>query len=111
MPLETSITRRMTARLKELGCHVEKTLGTMRGTKGRPDLSVIVPIPGALYGVPLRIEVKQPGKEPTPLQEKRLRDLQRVGCVALCSSSVEEVVACVRALQAGVDVDVRGRQP
>lgn len=66
-------------------CRVEKTQGTRKGRRGKPDLS------GTLAGRSFYLEVKRPGKEATPLQAAMLEHWRQVGAIVGVVHSVEEV--------------------
>src|SRR5690349_19251135 len=48
---------------------------------------------GVIDGVPFGLEVKLPGKYPTPLQAKILAEMQRAGAVTGWADSLEEAQA------------------
>ena len=52
---------------------------------GKPDIT------GCLCSIHVGIEVKQPGLEPTKIQEYRIKKIREAGGVAFCAHSVEEV--------------------
>jgi hypothetical protein len=107
MPLESSTTDTVIKHARALGCIVEKTHGGHYGEVARPDLYILVPVPGS-FAVPLRIEMKQAHKKLRQLQAKRLRDYHRRGVVVLAKPTVDEVIACIRSLQAGANVGAFG---
>lgn len=51
-----------------------KALKLNSGIRGMPDRLILLP-----GGVIMFVELKVPGKKPRPLQEKRLKDLNRLG--------------------------------
>lgn len=70
-------------------CKAEKRHGSGYGKRGEPDIS-------ACYkGQRIEIEVKQPGKKPTKLQEKRLREWGKAGAVAVWADKVENVIKLI----------------
>ena len=78
MPLEKAIVGRLQAKLNLAG----KVIKTEGG--GEPDLI------GVWRGVPYAIEVKQPGKKPTPLQLHRLEQWRRAGAIAMWITNADE---------------------
>jgi Holliday junction resolvase len=84
--LESNIVNKI---IKELnshdGCLVIKKHNNQYGRKGEPDIL------GSIHGRFVAIEVKQPGKRPTKIQEARLRQWRDAGGVALWATSVDEV--------------------
>jgi hypothetical protein len=65
-------------------CYVMKVHGS-QFTTGQPDLI------GCFDGRSFCLEVKQPGKKATPLQEKRLREWSEAGALTGVVTSVDEV--------------------
>jgi len=100
MVLESATTRTVMKHAKALGCLVEKTHGSVYTQRGRPDLYIWVPRPGD-YAVTLCVEMKQVGEKLKPLQEKCLRDRAKIGIITLAKPSVQEVVECIKNIQAG----------
>jgi hypothetical protein len=82
---EKSITAAIRRYLKSIGAKVYKIHGSGMGVNGAPDLL------GAYAGRPLALEVKQPGKCLTTLQEKELKELTAAGAIAARVESVEDV--------------------
>lgn len=66
-------------------CFAWKTHGGMYGTAGIPD--IIACAEGRFYA----FEVKQPGGQPTQLQEATLKKIEAAGGVAVMVTSVDEV--------------------
>lgn len=54
---------------------------------------------GCYHGVMFYIEVKQPGKVPTPLQEIEMRRLRRAGAIGGVATSVDEARAIMARVQ------------
>lgn len=110
MPLERTIIRNIRAAVGALGCYCIKTHGAVYGEAGMPDLLILVRREH-LYPTPIFVEVKVPSKWPTPLQEKRLRDLRSYGALAFVAWSVEDVVEVVKAVQQNRHVHRREVRP
>lgn len=72
--------------IRKLDCPswARKVHGNRYSDAGEPDVDAVV------CGVPLKIEVKVPGKHPTDSQNASLRRWERAGAVAGCAHSVEE---------------------
>lgn len=66
-------------------------IGTGAAKAGTPDNLTCVPTD--FGGRFCAIELKQPGKKPTPLQQKRLRSFQAAGAVAGWATTMVEVDA------------------
>jgi hypothetical protein len=98
---EATLTRRIIAWLKSQGCYVVKRHGSVYAQRGEPDLYVLVQVPYQIFAVPLHLEVKQPGREPTALQQKRLMALRAAGASATWVTSLEEVQELVEELYLG----------
>lgn len=65
-------------------------IGTGASKAGEPD--ILGSVPGQLIrGRLLACELKQPGKKPTPLQYKRLRDYAAAGALAGWATTMVEV--------------------
>jgi hypothetical protein len=62
-----------------------KRHGTVYGVAGDPDVDACV------RGHCVQIEVKQPGKHPTPLQFKRLEEWGKAGADAIWVTTLDEV--------------------
>jgi Holliday junction resolvase len=60
------------------------------GPEGFPDLLAVK------NGVTSYFEIKQPGKEPTPIQLFRLRELRQAGCVARPVWSCADVIRILK---------------
>jgi hypothetical protein len=76
-PSETALHKACQKRVREeWGGECVKIHGTAAQRAGTPDLLI------CLGGRFVACECKQPGKKPTPLQMKRLRDWQAAGAIA-----------------------------
>jgi hypothetical protein len=73
MPLESSITKSIVTSAKARGWWTFKIAGGPMQTSGIPDLLCIK------HGRAVFLEVKQPGKKPTPIQEQRIREIRTTG--------------------------------
>lgn len=73
MPLESSITRSIVTLAKSLGWWTFKIAGGPMQTSGIPDLLCVKD------GRAVFLEVKQPGKKPTPLQVHRIKEIREIG--------------------------------
>ena len=82
---EKAITAKIRKWLHQRGCYTLKIHGSAYMPAGFPDLLVINK--GRVYC----IEVKVPGKNATPLQEERMRQLREHGCPCTVARSVEDV--------------------
>jgi hypothetical protein len=71
-----------------------KRHGSAYQTAGDPDLH------GVWGGTPFEIELKQPGKRPTPLQAARLAEWQRAGCLTAVVHSLPELLSFLDKFQA-----------
>ena len=80
---ESQLQAQITKRLKDNGWFVTKLIQT--STNGIPDLMAI------RKGVVIFLEVKQPGKKASPLQEHHIEGLNRCGVEARVVSSVEDI--------------------
>ena len=89
---EGAIVRRIVGALRSRGCLVRKVHGTAFAVRGDPDLHGVMP-----GGRAFAIEVKMPGKEPTPLQRKRLAEWEQAGAATGWAASVDEALAIVEA--------------
>lgn len=77
-------------------CHARKVHGSMHQDKGEPDIDAV------LDGRAVKVEVKMPGKTPTPIQYKRLRDWQAVGALVgwvTCQAELDDLLSHVHDLQ------------
>ena len=78
--------------------HAYKRLGGV-ANKGEPDVT------GCSHGIRIELEGKRPGKHPTPLQEKKLRNWTEAGAITGVYHSLEEAQEIVRN---GLDINRRG---
>lgn len=85
-PSETALSTACQKRVVELGGAVMKTHGTATARAGTPDLLI------CLAGRFCAVELKQPGKVPTPLQMKRLRTWQAAGALVGWATTEAEFV-------------------
>lgn len=84
--LEKDITNKIMKYLKTVpACFAWKTHGGMYGTAGMPD--IVCCIGGRFVG----LEVKQPGKKLTALQEDAINRINAAGGIAAMVTSVGEV--------------------
>lgn len=87
-PNETALSTACQLRVRKgYGGEVLKTHGTPMQAKGTPDLLICI------RGRFVACELKQPGKKPTPLQMKRLRDWAAAGALAGWATTEAEFVA------------------
>jgi Holliday junction resolvase len=80
---ESEIQAQITKRLKDNGWFVTKLIQT--STNGIPDLMAI------RKGVVIFLEVKQPGKKASPLQEHHIEGLNRMGVFARVVDKIEDI--------------------
>lgn len=73
MPLESSITKSIVTRAKALGWWTFKIAGGPMQMAGVPDLLCVK------GGKAVFLEVKRPGRRPTPLQVQRMKDIRSIG--------------------------------
>lgn len=73
MPLESSITKSIVTLAKSLGWWTFKIAGGPMQTSGIPDLLCVK------GGRAVFLEVKQPGKKPSPLQAHRIKEIREIG--------------------------------
>lgn len=57
-------------------------IGTGATQKGEPDITAAIPVPAVGFARHVAVELKQPGKRPTELQAKRLREYSAAGSLA-----------------------------
>lgn len=91
--LQAAVMKRLRAPVGEgWGAAAYHPVGSAAAKGGEPDCVGSVPIPafGGL-GRHFAIELKQPGKKPTPLQAKRLRDYAAAGSLAGWATTEAEV--------------------
>jgi hypothetical protein len=91
MPLESSIVASIVRTAKESGWWVMKIHGGPHQLAGVPDLLCL------RHGRAVFLEVKQPGKKATPLQARRMNEIETQGGVPChVVTSREEADACLR---------------
>jgi Holliday junction resolvase len=81
--MESQIQAQITKRLKENGWFVTKLIQT--STNGIPDLMAIK------KGVVIFLEVKQPGKKASPLQDHHIERLNQMGVFARVVDKLEDI--------------------
>lgn len=85
---ETLLQEKVQAELKKLGCKkVWKNHGSAYSENGISDVM------GVYRGVLVAVECKEPGKEPTKLQEKFMREIRESGGCAFPAWSAGDVQA------------------
>jgi Holliday junction resolvase len=82
---ETKLVQAIRKRLEADGFRVIKLHGNAFQEPGLPDLFAI------RGGRLLAIEVKLPGNVPTPIQRRKLADLEQAGAVVGVATSIEDV--------------------
>ena len=87
---EHSIVRGILTKLRALGAFTIKFHGTEFGVSGTPDILI------QWQGVTVWYEVKQPGKNLTPIQRHRHMEIRQVGGQVVLVHSWEEVEADLR---------------
>ena len=90
MMLESGIQNKIIKHLRSRGAIVNKTISMSKS--GWPD------IVGCYKGRFIGIEVKRPGKKPTPLQEFKLAELAAAGAYVGAATSVAEARALLDSL-------------
>lgn len=104
MTLESTIVRNILGYLNGLpGCKAIKTHGSAYQEAGTPDII------GCLGGRMLALEAKQPGKQPTKLQVRRLEEWRAAGAIAGVVTSVEEARNLLTAFSIGDNISSRVR--
>lgn len=94
---EKAIEQKIRAEIRRLGGKVYKMHGTQYSVMGAPDLV------GCLDKVSFAIEVKVPGKKPTPRQQLELDEWRAQGWATGVATSVDEAIAIIQeAWEAGV---------
>lgn len=82
--LESKIQKEIMDALTAFGFFVYKVeSGNKRGI---PDINAIA------LGKSCYIEVKQPGKKPTPIQEEAIREIKQHGCIAFVTDSLRDCI-------------------
>jgi hypothetical protein len=91
MPRESTIVAAITRMAESHGWYVIKIHGGPYQLAGIPDLLCLQ------RGQAVWLEVKQPGKKPTPLQQRRMAELEACGSTPChVVTSKEEASACLR---------------
>jgi len=86
---ETSITNRIIEALNKVAyVKLKKFHGSVYG---HPELDIY----GSVFGRPVFIEVKVPGKKPTPRQEQIIAEWNQAGAIAVWATSLEEAVVAI----------------
>lgn len=101
---ETSLTQNIIRYAKSQRCFAYKQLGSVYGKTGMPDVRLLVPVGWQLYAVPVYIEVKKRGEEPSPLQKKRLRDLNKAGAIAVWVDNLQDVKDLIQKIREQTNV-------
>lgn len=91
--LEKDIVNDILKYLREHGCWAEKMHGGPFMRVGIPDILMCIPYQklSTNPGLFVAIEVKQPGKKPTPVQVQCIEEIRAAGGVAFVATSVEDV--------------------
>ena len=92
--LEKYIEQKLVKAVKETGGIAPKL--TCPGFDGIPDRLVLLP-----KGKIAFVEVKAPGKRLRPLQEKRKRQLEKLGFLVFCLDEIEEIKKLIKELTGG----------
>ena len=88
--LESKIQSRIIKELEKNGCYVIKIIAANRA--GNPDII-------ACYkGRFLAVEVKQPGKSPTDLQNSKLEAIKKAGGEAITLSGSNDIASILKSL-------------
>lgn len=91
---EKEIEQYLVKRVKEMGGKAYKWVSP--GNDGVPDRIVF------FYGVTVLVELKAPGKKPTPLQIAKHKELEKLGQKVLVLDSKERVESFIYNLQSEV---------
>jgi Holliday junction resolvase len=94
---EKNIEKNIRKRLKGLGFQTYKIHVGKYGPEGFPDLLV------ARDGITSYFEVKAPDEEPDPIQNYRMKELRKVGCIAEPVWSFDDVTKALR--KGGISYD------
>jgi hypothetical protein len=81
---ESQIEKKLKKRVEGLGGKCKKFVSP--GSSGEPDRICLFPSGKVFF-----VETKAPGKKPTPLQEKRHRELRQMGFTVLVIDSEDEI--------------------
>jgi len=82
--LESKIENRLTKEIKKIGGIALKF--TSPGVAGVPDRIVLLP-----HGKIIFVELKAPGKKPSPMQEYRAKEYRALGFDVRCIDSVKKI--------------------
>lgn len=102
MPLETAITRDIRKKIKLEGWGSIKNFGGPYSEAGIPDLTC------GKNGICVMLEVKQPGNKPSPIQVRKMQDIERdFGFPCFVVRSAEEALGFLRSVEQrmGSDAD------
>ncbi|MCM3761053.1 VRR-NUC domain-containing protein [Alkalihalobacillus oceani] len=97
--LEKYLEKKLVQAVKEIGGIAPKL--TCPNFDGMPDRLVLLP-----KGKIAFVEVKAPGKRLRPLQEKRKRQLEKLGFLVFCLDEIEEIEKIMKALIGGDGSDM-----
>jgi Holliday junction resolvase len=88
---ESKIQAKIIKHLEKAGCHVIKVVTANHS--GNPDIIA------CFHGIFIAIEVKQPGKAATLLQQAKISAIRKAGGIAIVAHSVDEVQAVLNHLE------------
>jgi hypothetical protein len=91
---EAALLRAAEKRLRERGILYRKRHGSAFSTAGDPDLYLL------WRGIHAEIELKAPGRQPTPLQSIRLNQWKQAGALVFVAHSVVELDGFLDEIQA-----------
>ena len=86
--LESKIENRLTKEIKKIGGIALKF--TSPGVAGVPDRIVLLP-----HGKIIFVELKAPGKKPSPMQEYRAKEYRALGFDVRCIDSTELIMKLI----------------
>lgn len=90
--VESKIQAKISKYLKANGIYY--LIPTVCSEIGHPDIIALH------HGIFLGIEVKRPGKKPTGIQNKRARDIQAAGGIAIIATSLDDVIEALKKAEA-----------
>lgn len=93
---ETKITMAIIQAIRRRRYWARKVHGNAFQAAGIPDVDAVV------HGRSVRIEVKQPGETPTPLQKRCMAELEAAGAFVTVATSVEEAMEFIAYVEATV---------
>lgn len=93
MQPEAALSRKIVEKVTK---EFSENLIELRKAHGTPMGKTKLDIEGSIMGHKIEIEVKMPGKLPTELQKKRIRDLTKLNVITGCVTSVEEAIQLIR---------------